>query len=90
MEKKTEEEQVTEVDIFLPLSHLLEHDQGICPVEELCLAALKLAMTLQLESDHTEKHLVVCRDGLSLVDHPDQGVIGQQQRSSTCRRISGG
>ena len=78
------------MDNFLPLSHLLKHDQRICPVEELCLAALKLAMTLQLVPEHTEKHLVVCRDGLSLGDHPDQEVIGHQQQSSTCRKISGG
>ena len=52
-------------------------------MEELCLAALWLAMTLQLVSAHIEEHLVVCRDGLSQVDHPDQGVIAHLQQSST-------
>ena len=81
---------MTEVDNYLPLSHLLEHDQGDCPVEELCLTALWLAMTLQLVSEHIEEHLVVCRDGLSQVDHPGQGVIAHPQQSSTCRMTSDG
>ena len=79
----------TVVDNFLPLSHLLEHGHGDCSVEELCLSALGLAMTLQLVSKHTERHLEVCRDGLCLVDHPDQGVIAHLQQSLTCRRIFG-
>ena len=80
---------MTVVDNFLPLSHLLEHGHGDCSVEELCLSALGLAMTLQLVSKHTERHLEVCRDGLCLVDHPDQGVIAHQRPVSACRRSVG-
>ena len=46
-------------------------------------------LAMQRVTEQHQRHQVVCRDGLSPEDHPDQGVIAHLQPVSACRRNAG-
>ena len=46
-------------------------------------------LAMQHVTEQHQRHQVVCKDGLSPEDHPDQGVIAHLQPASACRRIAG-